>query len=94
MPRRRPRFFAEHRIAGRARLVLPSKAFAVMTRDDLRELAVLTAVGVVLGLVHLTLRPGLPLLAAPAAQCSAGEAPAEQAFEPEPIESLIDGGVR
>ncbi|MBA3546107.1 MAG: hypothetical protein H0T76_06475 [Nannocystis sp.] len=66
----------------------------MITRNDLRELAVLTAVGVVLGLVHLTLRPGLPLLAAPAAQCSAGEAPVEQAFEPEPMESLIDGGVR
>ena len=33
-------------------------------------------------------------LAAPAAQCSAGEAPAEMAFESEPMESLIDGGVR
>ena len=59
-----------------------------------RAATLLAAVGVVLGLVHLTLRPGLPLLAAPAAQCSAGEAPAEQAFESEPIESLIDGGVR
>jgi hypothetical protein len=68
-----------------------------MTRHDLRELAALTALGLVLGVVHLALRPGLPLLAAPAAQCSAGEAPGEPAFEPnepEPLESLIDGGVR
>ena len=64
-----------------------------MTRDDLRELAVLTAAGVVLGLGHLALRPGLPLLAAPAAQCSA-DPPADLAFEPEPLESLVDGGVR
>jgi len=61
-----------------------------MTRHDLRELAVLTALAVVLGLVHLVLRPGLPLLAAPAAQCSAGE----PAAVPEPIESVIDGGAR
>lgn len=64
-----------------------------MTRHDLRELAVLTALAVVLGFVHLVLRPGLPLLAAPAAQCSAG-APAVPGFEPEPIESVIDGGAR
>jgi hypothetical protein len=61
-----------------------------MTRHDLRELAVLTALGLVLGLLHLALRPGLPLLAAPAAECSAGE-PAP-AFELEPIESVIDDG--
>lgn len=61
-----------------------------MTRHDLRELAALTALGLVLGLVHLALRPGLPLLAAPAAACTAGELPA--AFEPEPIESVIDDG--
>lgn len=65
-----------------------------MNRHDLRELAVLTALGVVLGLGHLALRPGLPLFAAPAAQCSAGEPPAELAFEAEPLESVIDGGVR
>lgn len=65
-----------------------------MTCHDLRELAVLTAVGLVLGLVHLGLRPGLPLFAAPAAACSAGELPTAQDFESEPIESLIDGGVR
>ncbi len=68
----------------------------MMTRHDLRELAVLTALGLVLGVVHLALRPGLPLLAAPAALCSAGAAEemAEAAFEAEPLESLIDGGVR
>ena len=66
----------------------------MMTRHDLRELAVLTALGLVLGVVHLALRPGLPLLAAPAALCSAGAAPADVAFEAEPLESLIDGGIR
>jgi hypothetical protein len=65
-----------------------------MTHHDLRELAVLTAMGLVLGLGHLALRPGLPLFAAPAAACSAGEPPPALDFEPEPIESLIDGGVR
>lgn len=64
-----------------------------MTRHDLRELAMLTALGLVLGLVHLALRPGLPLFAAPAAACSASEPPALE-FESEPIESLIDGGAR
>jgi hypothetical protein len=64
-----------------------------MTRHDLRELAVLTALGLVLGLVHLALRPGLPLFAAPAAACTAGE-PAAPDFESEPIESVIDGGAR
>lgn len=65
-----------------------------MNHHDLRELAALTALGVVLGLAHLALRPDLPLLAAPAAQCSAGEPPAALASEAEPLESVIDGGVR
>ena len=65
-----------------------------MTRHDLRELAVLTALGMVLGLVHLLARPGLPLFAAPAAQCSAGDSPATPDFEQEPVESVIDGGVQ
>lgn len=67
-----------------------------MTRHDLRELAALTALGVVLGVAHLALRPDLPLLAAPAAQCSADE-PAPAAPESEPLASeapasMIDGG--
>jgi hypothetical protein len=65
-----------------------------MTRHDLRELAVLTALGLVLGLAHLALRPGLPLLAAPATECSAGASAAAPDFESEPIESVIDGGAR
>lgn len=63
-----------------------------MTRHDLRELAALTALGLVLGLVHLALRPGLPLLAAPAAACTAAELPAAPDFESEPLESVIDDG--
>ncbi len=94
MPAPRARLLAQPPIAASAPLVLPSEGSAVKPRDDLRELAVLTAFGVVLGLVHLLVRPGLPLLAAPAALCSADEAPAEPAFEPEPMESLVDGGVR
>lgn len=58
------------------------------TRDDLRELAVLTALGLGLGLLHLAVRPGLTWLAAPAAACTAGAAPA--AFElAEPGESRL-----
>lgn len=50
----------------------------MITRDDLRELAVLTALGAVVGLVHLALRPELPALAEPApAACSLPE--------PEPV---------
>jgi hypothetical protein len=68
-----------------------------MTRHDLRELAALTALAWSSASSTSRCGPGLPLLAAPAAQCSAGEAPGEPAFEPnepEPLESLIDGGVR
>lgn len=43
------------------------------TRHDLRELLTLTALGVVLGLVHLVLRPGLPVVAEPAAACTLDE---------------------
>lgn len=65
-----------------------------MTRHDLRELAALTALGLVLGLAHLALRPGLPLFAAAAAQCSADEAaPTEpEPLASEPQASMIDGG--
>ncbi len=68
-----------------------------MTRHDLRELAALTALGLVLGVAHLALRPGLPLLAAPAAQCSADEAGPPVLMESEPLASeppasMIDGG--
>ena len=47
----------------------------MLLRDDLRQLAVLTAVGVTLGCAHLALRPGLPFFAAPAAACTLAEAP-------------------
>lgn len=53
------------------------------TRDDLRELAVLTALGVTLGLVHLAARPGLPVVASPPAVCELSSGPAAP-FEPEP----------
>lgn len=62
-----------------------------MTRHDLRELAALTALGLVLGLTHLALRPGLPVLAEVAAQCSADAEPAA-ALESAPQSSMIDGG--
>lgn len=42
----------------------------MFTRKDLRELVVLTAVGAGLGLVHLGLRPELPVLAEPAQACT------------------------
>jgi hypothetical protein len=42
----------------------------MFTRQDLRELVLLTALGAVVGLVHLGLRPELPVLAEPAAACS------------------------
>lgn len=60
----------------------------MLTLDDLRELAVLTALGVVLGLFHLAVRPGLPLLSSPPATCelSPGSAP----FEPEQTMSVLE----
>ncbi|MBL9099365.1 MAG: hypothetical protein JNL82_00320 [Myxococcales bacterium] len=58
------------------------------TRDDLRELAVLTAAGVALGLLHLALRPGLPLLSTPPAVCELSSGPA--AFEPEANMSVLE----
>lgn len=45
----------------------------MLTPHDLRELLLLTALGVVLGLVHLVLRPGLPVVAEPAAACTLDE---------------------
>ncbi len=48
----------------------------MLTRQDMRELAVLTAVGAVLGLAHLGLRPALPVLAEPAAACTLDDAEA------------------
>ncbi len=65
----------------------------MLTRDDLRQLAVLTALGAVLGLVHLGLRPDLPVLADPAepAACVLPDdepsAPATHSAPPEPIMS-------
>lgn len=57
------------------------------TRDDLHDLAALTAFGLALGLAHLVLRPGLPLVASPPAVCDAA-APA--AFEEEPTMSVLE----
>jgi hypothetical protein len=54
----------------------------VPTRDDLRELAVLTALGVAVGLVHLAVRPGLPFVAAPPAMCELSSGPAVVAEQP------------
>ena len=42
----------------------------MFTRQDLRELVVLTAIGTGLGLAHLGLRPDLPVLAEPAQACT------------------------
>jgi hypothetical protein len=60
----------------------------VPTRNDLRELAFLTAAGVALGLLHLALRPGLPLLSAPPAVCELSSGPA--ALAPEPNMSVLE----
>jgi hypothetical protein len=57
----------------------------VLTRHDLRELLTLTAVGVVIGLVHLALRPELPMVAEPAAACVLDEPLPEPT--PEPLSS-------
>jgi hypothetical protein len=57
----------------------------VLTPHDLRELLLLTALGVVLGLVHLVLRPGLPVVAEPAAACTLDEP--LPALTPEPLAS-------
>lgn len=51
----------------------------MLTRQDLRELVILTALGAVVGLVHLGLRPELPVLAEPATACTLDDSP-----EPEP----------
>ncbi len=53
-----------------------------LTRQDLRELVILTTLGAVLGLVHLGLRPELPVLAEPAAACTLDEPPTPAAPEP------------
>lgn len=45
------------------------------TRHDLREFLAITTLGVVLGLAHLALRPGLPVVAEPAASCTLDEPP-------------------
>ena len=47
----------------------------MFTRQDLRELVLLTALGAVVGLVHLGLRPDLPVLAEPAAACTLDPVP-------------------
>lgn len=54
----------------------------MLLRDDLRQLAVLTAVGVLVGCAHLALRPGLPFFAAPAAACTLAEVPAVEPVAP------------
>ncbi len=62
----------------------------VPTRDDLRDLAVLTALGVVLGLVHLAVRPGLPLVAQPPAMCELSEEPGISLPPEEPVMSIAE----
>lgn len=58
----------------------------MLTPHDLRELLLLTALGVVLGLAHLVLRPGLPVVAEPAAACTLAEPPVDST-PPEPLAS-------
>lgn len=58
----------------------------MLTRHDLRELLILTAVGVVGGLAHLALRPELPMVAEPAAACTLDEP--LPAPTPEPLSSM------
>lgn len=60
----------------------------MLTRDDLRDLAVLTALGVVLGLVHLAARPSLPWTAEPPAMCELSPGPAESLPPEDPGMSL------
>jgi len=55
----------------------------MLTRQDLRELVILTALGAVVGLVHLGLRPELPVLAEPATACTLDDSP--EPTEPEPV---------
>lgn len=61
----------------------------MLLRDDLRQLAALTAVGVTLGCAHLALRPGLPVFAAPAAAACTLTEPTSGAGS-EPLESVVD----
>ncbi len=63
-------------------------------RHDLHEFLALTALGVVLGLAHLALRPGLPVVAEPAAACTLDEPPAApqeplSSTPPEPMSSML-----
>lgn len=60
----------------------------MISRDDLRELLILTALGALLGLGHLVLRPGLPVLAQPAAACTLAE-PARAETPPEALRSEL-----
>lgn len=62
----------------------------VPTRDDLRDLAVLTGLGLVLGLVHLFVRPGLPLVAQPPAMCELSSGPGVSLPADEPGVSLAE----
>lgn len=52
------------------------------THHDLRELLTLTALGVLLGLVHLGLRPELPMVAEPPAACTLEEPPQGPPHDP------------
>jgi len=60
----------------------------VFSHDDLRELLILTALGALVGFVHLVLRPGLPVLAEPAAACTLAE-PARAEPPPEALRSEL-----
>ena len=60
----------------------------MFSHDDLRELLILTALGALVGLVHLVLRPGLPVLAQPAAACTLAE-PALAEPPPEALRSEL-----
>ena len=59
------------------------KWFKWLTRQDLRELVILTALGTLVGIVHLGLRPELPVLAEPATACTLDDVPGPTAV-PEP----------
>lgn len=58
-------------------------------RRDLRELAVLLAVGLVVGLGHLALRPDMPWVPAPRADATMCDGGAGLSLQPEAAEPLM-----
>lgn len=62
-------------------------------RQDLRELVLLTALGAVVGLVHLGLRPDLPALTETAAACTLDAMPEAAASVAEPPAASMEPAV-